>query len=225
MRNPKQPNSHHSGVTITELLVVIVVISVLAGFALMQQGPASEQLTRQNVARDLKTAFERARFDSVKRRADGAVPFATVQIESTQITLTTDANQDGDVDDASDSAVTQFPPNITLAPRTGLSLPLTVSFNRRGEPDVVDPVFVICNGSCTFDNDTVSNANIVYVTSTGTVNMLPGGSEVAVFAAPTIQTVPGGTSIRTETYVSPTISKNLFYLHLPVDFRITAVNE
>ncbi len=204
MSNSIRSNSHDSGVTVVELLVVVVVISVMAGFAIMQRGSANKQLTRQNIARELKTAFERARFDSVKRRADGvAVPFATVYIESTRITLTTDVNQDGDMD-ASDSQVIQFPPNITLAPRTGLSLPLIVAFDRRGEPDVVDATFFICNGTCDFNNDTVANANIIHITSTGTVNMLPGGSDVATFAPPTVQTVPGGTSIRTETYVSPT---------------------
>ena len=63
-------NSHQSGVTLVELLVVIVVISILAGFALLQRGNANEQLRRQNAAQQLKVAFERARFDSVKRRAE-----------------------------------------------------------------------------------------------------------------------------------------------------------
>ena len=204
MADTIRSNSHQSGVTLPELLVVLVVIAVLAGFALMQRGAADVQFTRQNAARELKTAFERARFDSVKRRADGVtVPFATVNIEATRMTLTTDVDQNG-VMDASDSLVTNFPPNISVAPRSGLSLPLLVSFDRRGEPDVVNPHFVVCNGTCDFTNDTVANANIVYVTSTGTVNMLPGGSTPDTFPTPQIQTVPGGTSIRTETYVSPT---------------------
>ena len=197
-------SSHQSGVSLIEVLVVIVIIAVLTGFAVMQQSSASSSFRRQNAARELKTAFERARFDSVKRRADGAsVPFANVYVEATQVRLTTDANQNGLID-GSDSTVTQLPANITIAPRTGLSLPLTVSFNRRGEPDIADPSFVVCNGTCDFSNDTPSNANIVYITATGTVNMLPGGSNVTAFATPQVQTVPGGTSIRTETYVSPT---------------------
>lgn len=203
MSDSLEHTSHaQSGFTVTELLVVMAVIAVICGFALMQRG-STEQFRRQNAARELKTAFERARFDSVKRRADGTVPFATVYIETTQITLTTDVDQNG-IMDASDSLVTQFPANITIAPGPGLSLPLMVTFNRRGEPDVVNPAFVVCNGTCDFSNDSVSNANIVYVTATGTVNMLPGGSAVANFATPTVQSVPGGTSIRTETYVSPT---------------------
>ena len=58
-----------AGVTIVELLVVCVIIAIIAGFALMQRGGANEQFQRQNVARELKFALERARFDSVKRRA------------------------------------------------------------------------------------------------------------------------------------------------------------
>jgi prepilin-type N-terminal cleavage/methylation domain-containing protein len=197
-----QSNSHQSGVSLVELLVVIVVISIIAAFALMQRGSTDAQLTRQNAARELKTAFERARFDSVKRRADGTVPYATVLVEAAQITLTTDVNQDGDMD-GTDLLVTRFPPNITVTPRSG-SLPITVSFDRRGEPDIADPTFVVCNGTCNFDNDTAANANVIHVTPTGTVSMLPGGSNPAAFPTPAVQTVPGGTSIRIDTYVSPT---------------------
>ena len=192
------------GVTVVELLVVIIVIGVIAGFALMQVGGSSEQFKRQNMARELKTAFERARFDSVKRRAgEGTVPAATVNIDSTRFTLTTDVNQDG-VMDASDSMVMEFPPNITVVPRAGLSLPLMVSFDRRGEPDVDNPSFVFCNGTCDFDSDTAANATIIHLSSTGTVNMLAGGSTVPTFPTPQVQTIPGGTSIRTDVHVSPT---------------------
>jgi prepilin-type N-terminal cleavage/methylation domain-containing protein len=193
------------GVSFVELLVVIVVISVVSAMALLQRGSANAQFQRQNAARELKVAFERARFDSVKRRADGvAVPFANVYVEATQLTLITDVNQDGDVTDAGDSVIMPFAPNVTVAPRSGLSLPLTVSFNRRGEPNIVDATFVVCNGTCDFSDDTPANANIVHVTATGTVNMLPGGSTVANFAVPSVSPVPPGASIRTETYVSPT---------------------
>lgn len=204
MMDSIQSNSHQSGVTVVELLIVVILIAIIAGFALMQRGSANAQLARQNVARDLKTAFERARFDSVKRRADGAnVDFATVQVQAAQFTLTTDANQDGDIDDPSDSVVTPVPPNIEIAAGPGLALPLTISFNRRGEPDVADPVFIVCNGDCNYNND-VAGANIIHVTSTGTVNFLPGGSNITPFPTPPVQTIPGGTGIRSEIYVSPT---------------------
>lgn len=193
--------SGQSGVTLVELLVVIVIIAVVASLALMQRGSANEQFQRQNASRELKTAFERARFDSVKRRADGTSPYSYVVLQADQFTLYTDVNEDGDVADAGDAVTTTFPPNISATPRAGLSLPLTVSFNRRGEPNIVDATVVVCNGTCDLDTDTPANANIVHVTATGTVNMLAGGSTVANFAAPTVQSVPGDTSVRSETYI------------------------
>ncbi|MEP7212302.1 MAG: prepilin-type N-terminal cleavage/methylation domain-containing protein [Acidobacteriota bacterium] len=191
-----------AGVSYVELLVVIVIIGIVASLAIMNRGQANEQFKRQNVARELKVAFERARFDSVKRRADGAsVAFASVNVQSTQLTITTDANQNGTMD-SSDSTTVSFPANISVAPRSGLSLPLTVSFNQRGEPNVSDAAFVVCNGTCSFSNDTQSTADIVYVTATGTVSMLPGGSDVANFAPPNVQVIPGGTGIRSQTQIS-----------------------
>src|SRR4029079_12806544 len=79
-----------SGVTLIELLVVIVIIVIVCAIALMQRGSADAQFKRQNVARELKVAFERARFDSVKRRAQ-ASPEArvTVVVDTSSYALTT----------------------------------------------------------------------------------------------------------------------------------------
>ena len=66
-----------SGLSLIELLVVMVIITIVASIALMQRGSANEQLKRQNAATQLKNAFERARFDSVKRRPDSARSIAT----------------------------------------------------------------------------------------------------------------------------------------------------
>ena len=192
-----------NGLSLVELLVVITIIAVVAGLAMMQRGNANEQFQRQNAARELKTAFERARFDSVKRRGDGTVPFAQVSITTTGFTLVTDVNQDGDVTDTGDSVTTPFPPNITVTTRTGLSLPLTVSFNRRGEPDVADLQLLVCNGTCGSGTGTSDAANVLLVTATGTVEMLPGGSTIAPYPTPVVTVVPGGTSIRSETYIAP----------------------
>lgn len=195
--------SGQAGISLVELLVVITIIAVVASLALMQRGSANEQFQRQNASRELKTAFERARFDSVKRRADGVgVPLAYVIVQATQFTLVTDVNQDGDLLDANDAVTSPFAPNINLTPRSGLNLPLTVSFNRRGEPDVTDLRMVVCNGTCDFDSDTASNANVLHVTATGTVEMMPGGANVSAFPTPAVTSVPGSTSIRSETYIA-----------------------
>jgi Tfp pilus assembly protein FimT len=191
------------------MMVVIVVIGIVTSLALVRSGNASEQFKRENASVQLKTAFERARSDSVKRRADAlgppVVPLAYVRIDSaTQFTLVTDANQDGDLLDAVDSVTTTFPARINLAPRTGLTLPLTVAFNKRGEPTVTDPSFVVCNGVCTFANDTSAIAAVVHVTASGTVNLLAGGSTIPSFATPNVTAIGTSTSIRSQTYISPT---------------------
>jgi prepilin-type N-terminal cleavage/methylation domain-containing protein len=195
-----QPNSHQSGVSLTELLVVIVVISVLAGFAMMQRGAANAQLTRQNVAQQLKTAFERARFDSVKRRAVGSSEEARVTVRPTSYTLRIYNNDVNGAPVGVDS-VTDLPPGIVIGLLDGS--PLTsqeVTFNMRGEaPSSPLPQFFVCNVDCNAPGN--SNANIVIVTPTGTVNLLTGGSQLPTFGAPAVANVPVTTGINNDTVI------------------------
>ena len=190
--------SSQSGLTLVELLVVIIIIAVVAALALMQRGSANEQFQRQNVARELKVAFERARFDSVKRRADTSATQAKVLVDAGVYTLTTDINQNGTLESSDDIARTISSQNIVIAGSGGTSIPLTVRFNQRGEAvDAsgvsISPVFLVCNVSCS--SPTNANANIVLVTPTGTVNLLSGGATPPTFSAPTITNVSVGTGI------------------------------
>jgi prepilin-type N-terminal cleavage/methylation domain-containing protein len=195
MRNFVRSNSHQSGVTVVELLVVILVISVIAGFALIQRGGANEQFNRQNVARELKLAFERARFDSVKRRAEAPGP-ANVVVENDRFTLSTDADLDTP---GLESMETTLPPNISIARYEGGLGAVTVTFDERGETTTTGaeaPVFLVCNGTCSADDDAAHNANIVLITATGTVNLLPGGATPQTFTAPPVEPPVGaGTDV------------------------------
>lgn len=197
MRNSHKSNSHESGVTVTEVLVVIVIIAVIAGFALMQRGAANEQLTRQNVAQQLKTAFERARFDSVKRRAVASNELALVTVTPTSFTLRTYSNDANGVSVSRDQ-VTDLPPGIVIA-HFDNSVTLTsqdVTFDMRGEtPTSPLPQFLVCNVSCGSADST--NSNIVIVTATGTVNLLAGGSTLPTFGVPTV------TNVNTNTGINP----------------------
>lgn len=193
-----------SGVTLVELLIVILVIGIVSAFALMQLRTPKSQLSRQNVARELKVAFERARFDSVKRRATTNAEMAKVTVSATTFTLTTDVNLNGTLE-ASDDSINNFSSqNVTITNTTGNAMvfPVTVSYNKRGEPiakdfnnAIVNPIFLICNGTCNSNNATSGNANIVLVTATGTVNLLPGNGAVPTFAIPSVTPVPGNTNI------------------------------
>jgi prepilin-type N-terminal cleavage/methylation domain-containing protein len=185
MRNTYGSNSHQSGVTVVELLVVVVVISVIVGFALIQRGGANEQFNRQNVAHALKFAFERARFDSVKRHAEGAGP-ANVVVEADRFTLRTDADLDTP---GLESIETTLPPNVSIARYEGGLGAVTVTFDERGETTTTGaaaPVFLVCNATCSADDDAADNANIVLITATGTVNLLPGGATPQTFTAPPV---------------------------------------
>jgi prepilin-type N-terminal cleavage/methylation domain-containing protein len=194
-------SSHQSGFSLTELLVVIVVIATIAGFALMRRGSANEQLTRQNVAQQLKSAFERARFDSVKRRAISGADEAKVTVTPTSYTLRTYNNDVNGVAVASD-AVTTLPAGIVIG-RYPSGTPLTsmeVVFNMRGEtPASPAPQFYICNVSCASPSGT--NANLLIVTPTGTVNLLPGSATLPTFGAPAVTPVPAGSGVNPDTVV------------------------
>jgi Tfp pilus assembly protein FimT len=189
---------------VTELLVVIVVIAVIAGFALMQRGAANEQLTRQNAAQQLKTAFERARFDSVKRRAECVANKAKVVVNTDSFVLWTDKDLNGtpDADEVESTSISAQ--NITIS-GIGITLPVTLTFNQRGEVEADDwtlistfPGLLVCNGTCP-DPPTNAYANKVYVTPTGTVNLL-GGAE-----APPVFGPPGGTSVGTGVEINDSL--------------------
>ena len=142
-----------AGVTVVELLVVCVVIAIIAGIAMMQRGSANEQFQRQNVARELKFAFERARFDSVKRRADATSNRAKVVVDSGSFTLTTYRTSDGITFTAEDFQTSFAAQNVVIAGQGGSSVPMTIYFDQRGETvdsvsAAISAAFYVCNASC-----------------------------------------------------------------------------
>lgn len=186
-----------AGVSLVELLVVIVIIGIVSAIAVMNRGQANEQFKRQNVSRELKVAFERARFDSVKRRAQSSPNDyrARVDVNSNSYTLTTFKDVAGTP--TAQTVTTALPSGIAIARYDGGTLPLTVNFNMRGETGAGSvPQFRICNNACSgpFTNAT---SDIVIVTPTGTINLLAGGSGLPSFG------LPGGTSVPTTSGVNP----------------------
>jgi prepilin-type N-terminal cleavage/methylation domain-containing protein len=183
-----------SGVTVVELLVVIIIIAIVASIALMNRGSANEQFKRQNVALELKVAFERARFDSVKRRADTAAVQAKVTVTPTSYTLTIDRNMDGTLT-ADEDLVASLPAGVVIGLYSGASLSSQeVVFNMRGETSQLPaPQFLVCNVACSSPNN--SNSNIVLVTQTGTVNLLNGNSSLPTFANANVSNVNTSTDI------------------------------
>jgi prepilin-type N-terminal cleavage/methylation domain-containing protein len=175
-----------SGFSLAELLIVIIIIAVVATLAYMKMGTANTQFQRQNVARELKVAFERARFDSVKRDAEGAAR-AKVDVNPSTYVLWIDANNDGTLE----STTFDFAAgNIVIDASGTTTVPVTVYFDKRGEVTTTGAgfQFLVCNVSCS--TPTSANADLVIVTATGTVNLLGGAATPPAFNSPIITNTP-----------------------------------
>jgi Tfp pilus assembly protein FimT len=107
MKNPI-PQAE-SGKTIMELMIVLTVIIILVTIAVSQFGSAGTNFDRQNIAREFKVSLERARFDSVKRRATACDHMSRVTITSaSSFTLLTDLNQNGTIETGNEARVIDF---------------------------------------------------------------------------------------------------------------------
>ena len=98
-----------AGFSVVEMLIAVVIIMVLVTFAVMQFGASAASLERQNIARQFKVNLERARFDSVKRRAANCADMARVEIWSpTSFDLLIDRNQNGTLETGSETSTVDF---------------------------------------------------------------------------------------------------------------------
>jgi len=113
--------------------------------------------------------------------------------------LKTDSNNDGTYESLTTNFAAQ---NITIAGYTSMTLPVTVTFDKRGEVTAtggVNPEFLVCNGTCPA-TPTSDTANIVLVTPTGTVNLLAGNATPPTFVN------PGVTNVSTTAGISNMVS-------------------
>ncbi len=204
MEHNRDKFSNEKGLSLVELLMVISIIVIISTLAIMSLGSSKDQMIRQTVARELKVAFERARFDSVKRRApkDDLLDIdeqANVVVTENSFTLKTDINQNGTLEAAEDRVNTSWNSIISIRDESGapLTSPITVAFDKRGEITTTGgtAAFLVCNGDCSTTRN-VNNSNLVIVTMTGTVNILPGGATAPTFAAPGVTSVPSNANIQ-----------------------------
>lgn len=162
------------GYSLAELMVVLVITAILVTLAVISFGNTQRQFSRQNIARELKVSLERARFDSVKRRAVNTADLAEVKLLSaTSFSVKLDVNQNGTLD-ANETRT------INFAGQTGVRLvgnslvfPITINFDRYGRitakdgtsptPQNITPIFTICTNNCTAANATASNADVIYI--------------------------------------------------------------
>jgi prepilin-type N-terminal cleavage/methylation domain-containing protein len=205
------------GISLIEVLIVLVVLGILVTFAIARFGSASGNLDRQNIAREFKVFLERARFDSIKRRANVCSDMSRVTItDATTFALSIDLNQDGTLQPATETRTISLgsQSNVKIV-GNGVTLPITIRFDERGHsflysdcaasPDANVPLVYFCNGTCTSATATSQNANVIFVSPTGTVAMLPGNETMPSFSAPTVSNVTTNANVNPRLTVwSPT---------------------
>lgn len=192
-----------SGISLVEILVVVVISGILVTFSVAQFGRAKNNFVRQNIAREFKTSLERARFDSVKRHAVDETTMAEIRvISTTSYMMTTDLNQNGTIE-STESRTVDFSvqQGVTLLLPAGRTAPVSIVFDERGHATVEDfnglstDHFLFCDAGCTLANATNQNSSVVYISATGTVAMLGGGDAVPSISAPSLSTVANTSGI------------------------------
>lgn len=180
-RNPQ------GGFSLIEVFIVLVIIAVLTTFAILTFGSAKVDLHRQAVAREFKIYLERARFDSVKRRAEDPNRATLILHNATSFTAKLDFNEDGTLQ-ANEIRTVDFTQRSSTQIRVTdtLNYPVTISFDRRGHATTVDnlgddinPVFTICSNCEAASPD----QSVISLSTTGTVSVTT--DEVDPSALPT----------------------------------------
>ncbi len=202
------------GYSLVELMIVLIITAILVTLALISFRNTQTQFNRQNIARELKVNLERARFDSVKRRAVNTADLAEVKLLSaTSFSVKIDTNQNGMLD-ANETRTINFAgqPTVRLVGNS-LVFPITINFDRYGRitakdgnsptPQNITPIFTICTNNCTAANATASNADVIYISPSGTVTMLAGGSSQPTFQNPNVSNVSVNSNLNPDIRIAP----------------------
>jgi len=191
-----QSPSLQSGFSLIEIFIVLVMIGILSTLALMQLGRSRVDLQRQRIAREFKVYLERARFDSVKRRAETTTERASIMLTS-QSSFTVSLDFDGDgVMRANETRVVNFADrsDAVIQVSDAYTWPVRVEFDRRGlvtatqgwvnpsnPGSPITPLFEICS-DC---SDASMNTTRISISSSGTVAELRQGQDPQALPTPT----------------------------------------
>ncbi len=200
--------THESGISLIELMVVLVITGIMVAFAVAQLGNSKQEFQVQNVAKELQSYMVRARYDSVKRRPPSESQMSSVSIDSaTKFTVNLDFNNDGVL--AADEIR-----EVDFAGRTdvsilgdGISLPIVMNFDRHGHVyafdalgNLVNPRFVICDKCAGQDGSTAVGFRIS-LSSSGTVSLERTSESVAIYATPAVTNVSSSQEIEPLVYI------------------------
>ena len=182
----KQP-----GFSILELLMVIVVIVILATIGIVMFRGATTDFERQRIVREFKVYLERARFDSVKRRATTEAQMSKVVLNGPfSFTARLDFNNDGVLSPEEERLVDFTSRSSTrIVVSDTLNYPVKILFDRRGHVTTtdstsspVDPIFTICSNCSSATPDTT----VLSLSTTGTVAIIRNGVLPSAMPTPSL---------------------------------------
>ena len=184
-----------SGFSIIEVMIVLAVLAILTTIAILNFGSSKTDLQRQRIAREFKVYLERARFDSVKRRAVDVNNMSRITLNSpSSFTAAIDLNENG-VLDANEIRQINFDERsgTQITVTDTLNYPITIRFNQRGHiiakdnlGDNVNPVFTICSHNCSGSTPNNEHSTVISVSTTGTVAVLKNGQTPSALPTPSV---------------------------------------
>ena len=179
----------------TELLVVVVIIAIISAFSIMGINKARSSMSLTNSARIITIYLEKARIDSIRRRAKTTAQMAKVEvITSTTYKVTMDFDGTGNITSRTFPVETGITMTIPNDPDITLPTPMPPSavFDWRGNSPGGES-FVLSNGT---------SQTTVNVTDSGDVTL---DSSISI-PVPTITTVNSTAGISSDTVLNPSSS-------------------
>ncbi|HEV7472947.1 MAG TPA: prepilin-type N-terminal cleavage/methylation domain-containing protein [Pyrinomonadaceae bacterium] len=122
-------NKKQRGFSVTEMLLVLAMITVVAGFAVVSMFRANRSVDRSNTAREIAGYLQKARSDSMRRNAKDFDQMAQIRIFNRRFySIAIDDDHDGNLD---------IPLVKTLPEQVGVEIngpfPKTYVFNWQGQ--------------------------------------------------------------------------------------------
>jgi prepilin-type N-terminal cleavage/methylation domain-containing protein len=182
-----------AGFSLTELLLVVVIIAIISAFSIMGINKARSSMNLSNSARVITIYLEKARIDSIRRRAKTTAQMAKVEVlTSTTYKVTMDFDGRGNITSRTFPVENGISMTIPNDPDTGLPSPPTAVFDWRGNSPGGES-FVLSNGT---------SQTTVNVTDSGDVTL---NSSISI-PVPAITTVNSTAGISSDTVLNASSS-------------------